>query len=73
MPTITHTQTFDLPDERTDHLVAVHAWDFYSTLCDIDADLRQLLKHGGIEKLTAEALAEQIHSVTCDALARVEG
>ena len=67
------TLTFDLPDDSTEHLCAVHALSLYSTLTDIDQRLRSLLKHGGIEEISAEQLAEELRATIGDAVYRVEG
>jgi hypothetical protein len=66
------TLTFELPDERTGHLCAVHALVLYATLTEIDQRLRSLLKHGGIEQISAESLAEELRATLADALYRVE-
>jgi hypothetical protein len=58
MPTA--TLTFTLPDERHEHLCAVHGQRLAHALREIDERLRQLLKHGRIAEYTAERLAEEI-------------
>lgn len=40
------TLTFELPEERDEALLAVHAADLWSTLFDLDNDLRGEIKHG---------------------------
>lgn len=58
MPTA--TLTFNLPEERYEHLLALHGPAFQSVLEDLDARLRSLIKHGGIEKYTATEIAEEV-------------
>jgi hypothetical protein len=50
------TLKFDLPEERDDHIVAVHAADLYLTLLDMDNWLRNKLKYGHDLKTADEAL-----------------
>lgn len=66
------TLTFELPEERTEHQCAVHAMALYATLTEIDQRLRSLLKHGGIDEITSDALAEELRATLADALYRVE-
>jgi hypothetical protein len=54
------TLTFNLPDERFEHLVALHGGRFQSGIEDLNEWLRTLIKHGGIEKFTATELAEAV-------------
>jgi hypothetical protein len=53
------TLEFNLPEERTEHLQAVHAGAAWALLEDIDQHLRSVIKHGHDYK-TVEALAEHI-------------
>ncbi len=50
------TLEFTLPDEREEHLVAVHAENLYFALYEIDGQLRNWLKHGHEFKTADEAL-----------------
>jgi hypothetical protein len=43
---MTATLTYQLPEEATAHLWAVHAPQLAGTLCDLDEALRGWLKHG---------------------------
>ena len=67
------TLTFDLPTEQHEHLCAVHGQAFYGALHAIDQELRSLLKHDGIDALSASALAEQMRAQIADALALIDG
>ena len=40
------TLTFDLPEEHSDHLLAVKASDLAMALWDIDQELRSVVKYG---------------------------
>jgi hypothetical protein len=40
------TLEFSLPEERIDHLQAVHALEAWGLLHDLDAHLRNVVKHG---------------------------
>ncbi len=40
------TIEFDLPQEQHEYQIAVAASELYSALCDIDAYLRNEIKHG---------------------------
>ena len=53
------TVEFTLPEERTEHLQAVHAGAAWALLEDIDQHLRSVIKHGHDYK-TVEALAEHL-------------
>lgn len=70
MPTA--SLNFALPDERHDHLCAVHGPRLYGALRDIDEHLRRLLKHDGIQVYTAKRLAEELRSMIAEDLALVE-
>lgn len=58
MPTA--TLAFTLPDDKNEHLYAVHGRVFYTALYDLNERLRSLLKHGGVDKMSAGDLAEEI-------------
>ena len=66
------SMTFTLPDDRHDHLCAVHGPRFYGALRDLDDHLRGLLKHDGIAGYTAKRLAEELRSMIAEDLALVE-
>lgn len=40
------TLEFQLPEERSEHMVAVHAMDFALTVFDLEEELRLWMKHG---------------------------
>jgi hypothetical protein len=69
MPTV--TLTFSLPDERTEHMCAVHGGDLHAILWDINARLRQLIKHGGVDQLTSLQVAEEIQGMVRDGLSLI--
>jgi len=54
------TLEFQLPDEREEHIRAVHAADAWGTLDDIDQELRRILKYGS--EITRDQLAETIRT-----------
>jgi DNA-binding IclR family transcriptional regulator len=54
------TLEFQLPEEREEHIRAVHAADAWATLDDIDQELRRILKYGS--EITRDQLAEAIRS-----------
>ena len=54
------TLEFTLPDESADHRAAIHAPMLAAAICDIDALLRNLLKHGDSRFKTPDQLAEYI-------------
>jgi hypothetical protein len=52
------TLEFQLPEEREEHIRAVHAVDAWALLDDIDQELRRILKYGS--EITRDQLAESI-------------
>ena len=50
------TLEFNLPEERGEHLIAVHAMDFALAAFDLDEELRRWLKYGNEFKSVDEAL-----------------
>lgn len=54
------TLEFQLPDEREEHIRAVHAADAWATLDDIDQELRRILKYGS--EISRDQLAETIRA-----------
>ncbi len=54
------TLEFQLPDEREEHIRAVHAGDAWATLDDIDQELRRILKYGS--EITRDQLAKTIRT-----------
>ena len=66
------TIQFTLPDERGEHIAAIHALRLASALRDVDEYLRRLLKHDGIKTIKAQRLAEEIRLMIADDLALVE-
>ena len=49
---------FQLPEERDEHIRAVHAADAWALLDDIDQELRRILKYGS--EITRDQMAESI-------------
>lgn len=64
--------TFQLPEEMGDHLRALHGSEAFSTLWEIDGRLRNLVKHGEIEDISARELAEEIRRTIGETLLRAE-
>jgi hypothetical protein len=54
------TLEFTLPDESAEHRQAMYASVLASTIWDIDAMLRNIIKYGDNRFKTAESLAEYI-------------
>jgi hypothetical protein len=52
------TIEFQLPEERDEHIRAVHAADAWALLDDIDQELRRIVKYGS--EITRDQLAESI-------------
>lgn len=52
------TLEFNLPEENSEHLMAVKALDFYVTLWDIKDHLRSKLKHGDLKENQYEVYEE---------------
>lgn len=59
---------FNLPEEKREAELAMHAGDLYSTLNQVDHVLRSYLKHDGDLR---DAVAE-CRSLICDAIGRFE-
>lgn len=56
--------TFDLPEDKDDHTLAIHGSDFYLAIWDLDQWLRSKLKYGHDYKTVDDALEEareQLH------------
>jgi hypothetical protein len=70
MPTATLTFTF--PEDREAHLYAINGSEFYAALWDVNEHIRRLQKHGGIDKMTAEQLAEEIRNMIANPLSLIE-
>ena len=51
-----HTITFDLPEEKEEMLIAVHAMSWALAVWDLDQKLREYLKHGHKFKTPDETL-----------------
>ena len=51
-----HTITFNLPDDKPDLMLAMYADKFHSALHDIQAEIRNKLKHGEPSEETREIL-----------------
>lgn len=66
------TLSFTLPEERLEHLEAVHARHAFSVLYDLDTWLRGLLKHDGVHQYTADRLAEEVRERVREALTVTE-
>lgn len=54
------TLEFQLPEERDEHIRAVHAAEAWALLDDIDQELRRIVKYGS--EITRDQLAEEIRS-----------
>lgn len=52
------TLEFQLPEERDEHIRAVHAADAWALLDDIDQELRRIVKYGS--EITRDQMAESI-------------
>lgn len=59
------TLEFTLPDEREEHVRAVHACAAWACLEDLDATLRSTVKYGG-EFKTVEQLAAYLRGEIAD-------
>ena len=57
------TIEFNLPDERTEFEMAAAAGEMYSAIWDVDAELRQLLKHGGDTAEVIESCRERLNEI----------
>jgi hypothetical protein len=68
----TATLTFNLDHEDHDHLLAVHRWDLYAALDEINQLCRQVVKHGPGPDLTLERLAERIRSIANETMSRID-
>ena len=64
--------SFTLPEERLEHLEAVHARHAFSVLYELDNWLRGLIKHDGASQYTAARLAEEVRDRVREALAVTE-
>jgi len=53
---MTATLTYQLPEERAEHLLAIHAPQLAGAFCDLDEALRGWLKHGHTFATPDEAL-----------------
>jgi len=56
------TLEFNLPEERSEFMTALHGGHYESCLCDIDNLCRQIVKHGQNSEETIK-LAEQIRGL----------
>jgi hypothetical protein len=56
------TLEFTLPEERVEHLQAVHAPEVWALLHDLDEHLRAVVKHGEGDYKTVADLAIHIRS-----------
>lgn len=67
------TLEFTLPDEGEEHRAAVHANTLANAIWEMDALLRNLLKHGDSRFKTPEQLADHIRrEYLCDCLNRLD-
>jgi len=62
---------FILPEETREHLQAVHAYEAWRTLSDLDYKLRNIVKHGHKYE-SVEQLAEDIRNEINEALSLVD-
>ena len=65
------TLEFDLPEERSEHLAAVHAGMLLSAMEETDQLLRGYLKHGVPDLVEATKVMEQARSILGEAAALV--
>lgn len=63
------TLEFQLPDEREEHIRAVHAADAWATLDDIDRELWRILKYGS--EISRDQLAETIRAQIAELCQRI--
>jgi hypothetical protein len=66
------TIEFQLPEDRHEHLRAIHAGEAWSALYDIDSMLRSLLKYGDDRYKTPQELAHAIREEARYALDRID-
>ncbi len=62
---------FNLPEEEHEHRCAVAGQNLYGDVYEIDQWLRGLLKHGGIDKMKADELGEQVRERLNDTMMKV--
>ena len=63
------TLTFDLPEEQTEHQMAVQAWAAHAVIDDIDQWLRGKIKYGHEFKTADDALEQcrqELHGIIND-------
>ena len=60
------------PHEKADADRAIHAWDAWGLLWDIDQELRSLLKHGNEKFTTPQDLAAHLRDQIQDVLAKID-
>ena len=63
---------FSLPEQRTEHLQAVHAPDAWELLHNWDAHLRNVVKHGAGNYKTVNELAIQLRFEICEVLQHLD-
>jgi hypothetical protein len=66
------TLEFNLPEERTEHLQAVHAPNAWGLLHDLDAHLRNVVKHGEGNYKTVNELALYLRAEICEVLQHID-
>ena len=69
---MTATLQFHLPDDRHEHLAALHGAEAFRALRDIDNQCRNVIKHGAVGITLPEHLAEHIRREIADTLALME-
>lgn len=66
------TLEFTLPDERVEHMHAVHAGAAWAVLHELDCEMRSLVKHNSPAFATVEDLARYVRERACEALQRID-
>jgi phosphoribosylformylglycinamidine (FGAM) synthase-like amidotransferase family enzyme len=66
------TLEFSLPEERVEHLQAVHAPEVWALLHDLDEHLRAVIKHGEGNYKTVNELAIHLRSEICEVLQHID-
>lgn len=64
------TLEFELPDDKTEFQLAVHAGNMYSTLYDVAQQLRNAVKYGSAENY--EEVMRECSAALMDALNQME-
>ena len=65
------TLTFDLPNERAEHLYAIHGAEAFAALCEVNQWLRNRVKYGELGEETVHEL-EDVRRVLREAVGGLE-